>query len=161
MPVSKNKRKKKDSGTRVIRTPKLLEKLTCTESAVQRIAQGNNAAVMRMYFGTADKNDANYLYTHLAVCWLLAERMLEKQDIQSELFKGVALLIRFYKNGKLEHEEIDALQNILRFSMELWRKSTVEEIIRLTRAIQAGEIKVNFSISDSTPDNNPEVHSNC
>lgn len=149
MPVSKNKRSKKTasrSGTRTIKPPKLLEKLPCAESAVQKIAQGNNAALMRFYFGTADQHDADYLYTHLTVSWILAERMTDVRGIRLELLQGVLLLMRFYKNGKLERDEIDALRGILDFSLDLWRKSTVEEVVQLSRDFRDGKIKVNFKI---------------
>lgn len=145
MPVSKNKRQKKNSRKHIIQPPKLLDKLPCTESAVQKIAQGNNAAVLRMYFGTADKHDADYLYTHLVVSWFLAEHMIEAAAIRQELLKGISLLVLFYKQNKLNNAELDALQDILLFSMELWRKSTVEEVVRIARASKDGTLQMDFS----------------
>lgn len=116
-----------------MRLPNLFNRLPISDSALRRIQSTNDTHLLRLYFGTADKNDVDALSTHLIISWGLAGRMQNAQAIRDELWNGIELISRSFPDGASQEAdplELVMLQDIVRSSLDLWRLTSVEELDR-------------------------------
>ena len=149
MPKSKSKRSTKTTkSAAVIRAPRILEKLPPTESSIKRLVAANNGHLLRVRYGSATRQEASELYTHLALCWTLVPHINEQTEAYDRLARGVLFLEAYAKTGSIDSEDFSSLCNIFDFSYDIMRNSTIEEIASNCASIKAGKLKVSFHFPD-------------
>lgn len=131
MPSSKKPRK--PARSRHFGMPQLLGRLPISEKSIRKIQAVNDTHLLRFYFGTADQADVDAIYTHLVISWGLAGRMREAKALRDELWKGIELVNRSLapdvQNDKESLVPV-VLQDIVRASLDLWRRTTAAELDR-------------------------------
>ena len=149
MPKSRSKRSNKTTrSAAVIRAARILEKLPPTESSIKRLIAANNGHLLRVRYGSATRQEASELYTHLALCWTLVPHINEQYEAYERLARGVLFLEAYAKTGSIDSEDFSYLCNIFDFSYDIMRNSTIEEIASNCASIKSGKLKVNFRFPD-------------
>ena len=126
--------------------------MACSEASVRRLEARNNELLLRLYFKSATTHDASELYTHLALCWLLVPNINEQREAYELLARGVVFLVEYSKTQKLDQEEFDALTDIFKFSLDIVRRSTVDEVVKNADALKSGKMTVAFQFPDEFKD---------
>ena len=115
MPKSKSKRSARTTRSAAfIRTPRILEKLPPTESSIKRLETANNSLLLRIRYGSATRQEASELYTHLALCWTLVPHINEQYEAYERLARGVLFLETYAKTGSIDSEVFSLTDSINR-----------------------------------------------
>ena len=142
MPKSKSPRKNKKYRPMTGRVPVgLMHKLDVPEDRIQALKQKQDAALLRLYMGSANWQDHCEIYSVLRFGESLCKHIKDGEAIAARLREAMHVLAKEPELAENGRRNLDLVRDALDLVEGIWRVVTVEEFVRAAQALKVEEVE--------------------